>query len=125
MVRPPVGGRWIVRRVGEQDRRGAGDSCAVRRGWPRGGAGDGAGGARAPPPRGRGGGGGGGGGGGWGVGGGGGAGRARGGGGGVRGERAGEQRCGYEVVEAADEPRVVDAIHGESRERPVPRAAHE
>src|SRR3954454_14452524 len=45
--------------------------------------------------------------------------------GGVRGERAGEQRCGYEVVEAADEPRVVDAIHGESRERPVPRAAHE
>src|SRR3954453_3351743 len=114
MVRPPVGGRWIVRRVGEQDRRGAVDSCAVRRVGQRDGPVDA---ADEPGPR---------------LAGavgvrGGGAGEEGWGyeGGGGGGARAGEQRCGYEVVEAADEPRVVDAIHGESRERPVPRAAHE
>src|SRR3954470_19315419 len=97
MVRPPVGGRWIVRGVGEQDRWGAVDSCAVRRIGQRDGPVDA---ADEPGPR-------------------------LAGAVGVWGKRAGEQRCGYEAVEAADEPRIVDAIHGESRERPVPRAAHE
>src|SRR3954454_23299684 len=97
MVRPPVGGRWIVRRVGEQDRRGAVDSCAVRRGGPREGRVDA---ADEPGPR-------------------------LAGAVGVRGERAGEQRCGYEVVEAADEPRGVDAIYGEAPETPLPPAAPE